>query len=68
LVLEVSADIDVVVDNGSPKRRAFVAGRGGGLVQTESHGGVQIRGNVVVEGNRTREDLLKNFSHEKVTQ
>jgi len=61
LVLEVTADIDVVVSDSSPNEAFLVASRSGRLVQTEIEDTVQIRLNVVVDGNGTRKNLFKGI-------
>ncbi len=62
LVLEVTADINVVVSDSSPDKAFLVASRSGGLVQTEVEGTVQIRLNVVVDGDGTRKKLFKTIA------
>ncbi len=59
--MEVTADIDVVVSDSSPNEAFLVASRSGRLVQTEIEDTVQIRLNVVVDGNGTRKNLFKGI-------
>ena len=65
LVLEVTADINVVVSDSSPDKAFLVASRSGRLFQTEIEGTVQIRFNVVVHGDGTRKKLFNPLKVKK---
>ena len=57
--MEVTADVDVVVSDGSPNRAGLIARRSGGLVQAEVQRGVQVRLDIVLNTDGSKRKQLK---------